>query len=66
MNQKKIYEYEGAVLNLFGDIVCHHWTAETTAVSLKKARANLAYRYSKIYKSTPVSLPGKFTERSYV
>lgn len=64
MSKKKTYVYKGSVENLFGDLISQYWEAETTAVSAKKARANLAYRYSKIYNCGAVSLPGKITERS--
>lgn len=64
MSRKKTFVYKGPVENVFGYLINQHWEAETTAVSSKKARANLAYRYSKIYNSGPVSLPGIIAERS--
>ena len=64
MSKKKTFVYKGSVENTFGYLINQWWEAETTAVSAKKARANLAYRYSKIYDCGPVSLPGKIIERS--
>lgn len=55
------YIYDGPVL-LFGKCIMNHWTAETMAVSEKKAKSNFAYqfktRYNKVANSK-IELPGK-------
>lgn len=63
MSKKSAWTYKGSVLNSFGDVIDQYWEAETTAVSAKKARANLAYRYKKMHDVPAVALPGKI-ERS--
>lgn len=63
MSKKSAWIYKGSVLNSFGDVIDQYWEAETTAVSAKKARANLAYRYKKMHDVPAVTLPGKI-ERS--
>ena len=55
------YKYEGPVM-MFDKVVSHNWADETYAISEKKARVNLMYRYNKEHKqipSTKISLPGK-------
>lgn len=63
MSKKSTWTYKGSVLNSFGDVIDQYWESETTAVSAKKARANLAYRYKKMHDIPAVTLPGKI-ERS--
>lgn len=40
------YIYDGPVKS-FGKIINDHWVAETMAVSDKKAKSNLSFRYKK-------------------
>jgi hypothetical protein len=56
----KLYIYEGPVL-MFNDVVQDKWVAETMAVSEKKARTNLSYRWKKkngYEASAKITLPG--------
>lgn len=58
------YMYEGPVMK-FGKCIDLHWTAVTFAVSEKKARNNLAYRYKKDngrVANSNISLPGKISK----
>lgn len=55
------YVYDGPV-NEFDRCICQRWTGSTYAVSEKKARANLEFRYKKENGKAPhakVHLPGK-------
>lgn len=57
----KLYFYEGPVLE-FERIVARNWTGSTCAVSERKARCNLAYRFKMETgreSRTKISLPGK-------
>jgi len=57
----KQYSYAGPVME-FDKIVANRWEASTYAVSEKKARCNLAYRFKKENNKTPatkITLPGK-------
>lgn len=55
------YTYDGPVM-IFGVCVENRWQASTYAVSEKKARSNLTYRFKKEHQKLPsakVELPGK-------
>ncbi len=55
------YQYDGPVMN-FEHCVSNRWKATTYAVSEKKARNNLTYRYKKendLLPNTKITLPGK-------
>lgn len=55
------YEYDGPVM-MFDTCVEYRWKASTYAVSEKKARSNLTYRYKKETNrsaNTSITLPGK-------
>lgn len=57
------YFYNGPVLE-FDKIIANHWSGSTRAVSEKKARCNLAYRFKMEYGKMPqskISIPGKLT-----
>lgn len=57
------YAYDGPVL-IFDRRVANRWQCKTTAVSERKARNNLLYRWKKengYAPNTKVSLPGKIT-----
>ena len=57
------YIYNGPVME-FDRCIANHWKAETMAVSEKKARVNLTFRYKKENGKSPnakISLPGKIT-----
>lgn len=57
------YVYEGPVLE-FDRCIAEHWTASTCAVSEKRAKSNLAFRFKKQHgklASAKISLPGKIT-----
>lgn len=59
-----LYSYDGPVKE-FDDIISSRWQATTYAVSEKKARSNLVYRYKKEHKKTPnamIKLTGKITQ----
>lgn len=58
MNQ---YVYDGPVME-FETCIMARWKASTRAVSEKKAKSNLAYRFKKDNNRTPntkITLPGK-------
>lgn len=58
------YSYEGPVKS-FDDVIHRCWSASTYAVSEKRARTNLAYRYRKEHgmsAETRITLPGKITK----
>lgn len=58
-----LYMYEGPVKE-FDTCIRNYWKATTYAVSEKKARTNLAYRYKKETNRTSnanITLPGKIT-----
>lgn len=60
-NEYKKYIYNGPVV-AFGKCIDSHWTGETMAPSINKARSNLAYQYKKQHKKiagTKISLPGE-------
>lgn len=55
------YLYSGPVY-MFDTLVSDKWQGETMAVSEKKARSNLAYRYKKQtgrLSGSKITLPGK-------
>ena len=55
------YIYNGPVME-FDRCIANQWTGETIAVSEKKARANLTFRYKQENGKTnraKISLPGK-------
>ena len=57
----KQYSYDGPVLE-FERCIANHWKASTFAVSERKARCNLTYRFKQENKKSPtakISLPGK-------
>lgn len=57
------YSYNGPVME-FERCICDNWKASTFAVSEKKARSNLTYRYKKENGKTAnarITLPGKLT-----
>lgn len=57
----KLYSYDGPV-KMFDTCISNHWEATTHAVSVKKAKSNLAYRYKKEHNLTAdakIELPGK-------
>lgn len=61
MNQ---YNYNGPVME-FDRCIANNWKGTTFAVSEKKARSNLAYKFKKQNNrtdSTRISLPGKLTQ----
>ena len=56
-----LYYYDGPVME-FDRCVADRWQASTYAVSEKKARSNLTYRYKKLHNKTTtvkITLPGK-------
>lgn len=58
MNQ---YSYNGPVME-FDRCIADHWKASTWAVSEKKAKANLTYRFKQSMGKLPtakITLPGK-------
>lgn len=60
-----IYIYKGAVES-HGNCVDQWWEAETYAVSAKKARSNLTYRYKKehdMIRNASITLPGKIQRK---
>lgn len=60
----KQYSYDGPVME-FGRCIATHWKASTSAVSEKKARCNLAYRFKQENKKVPtakIALPGKLVQ----
>lgn len=42
----RLYLYDGPV-KMFNNCISNRWEAATRAVSAKKAKSNLAYRYKK-------------------
>lgn len=57
------YIYNGPVME-FDKCVANNWKGETTAVSEKKARSNLAFKYKKEHGKLPtckITIPGKIT-----
>lgn len=56
------YRYDGPIM-LFDRCIAHRWAGETYAVSEKRARTNLAFRYKKQYlnntATSKIKLPGK-------
>ena len=55
------YRYEGPVMS-FDTCVRSNWTATTSAMSEKKAKSNLTYRYKRehgLLPSASIGLPGK-------
>ena len=59
----KRYSYKGPVCE-FGRVIASMWTAETIALSEKKALSNLAFRYKRDnnkIKTAKITLPGKLT-----
>ena len=58
------YRYSGPVY-IFDRLVTDSWSADTMAVSAKKAKVNLSYQYKKKYGfeySVTAKLPGELTE----
>ena len=58
----RTYTYEGPVVEDGMYYHTYRWRASTLAVSEKKARANLVYRYKKehnIFQGVGITLPGK-------
>lgn len=58
------YEYDGPVME-FDRCISNNWKGTTYAVSEKKARSNLTYRFKKQTNrmaSTRISLPGKLVQ----
>lgn len=53
--EKRLFRYTGAVL-LYGKPVSDCWTAETYAVSEKKATSNLEFRYKRNFGYTSTAL----------
>lgn len=57
------YSYDGPVLE-FDKCIANNWKATTCAISEKKARSNLTFRFKKEHgknAGTKISLPGKIT-----
>ena len=55
------YSYDGVVKE-FDTIISNRWSVSTYAISEKKARSNLIYRYKREHGKSPdskVTLPGK-------
>lgn len=55
------YQYEGPVMS-FETCVRSKWIATTSAISEKKAKSNLVYRYKRengLLPSASIRLPGK-------
>ena len=55
------YQYEGPVMS-FETCVRSKWIATTSAISEKKAKSNLTYRYKRengLLPSASIRLPGK-------
>lgn len=64
MDSKKLYIYDGPVES-FNACIDQKWTAETYAVSEKKALSQLKYRYKREYglvANARINLPGKIKE----
>lgn len=61
MSEKHLYSYNGPVTQ-FGKLVCNKWSGETMAVSEKKAKSQLIYRFKTqhgLLPNTKVEFPGK-------
>lgn len=57
------YIYNGPVME-FEKCIANHWEASTYAISEKKARSNLIFRFKKETSRMPytkITLPGKIT-----
>ncbi len=55
------YAYSGPVME-FGRCIAHNWVGETTAVSDKKAKSNLAYQFKFVNNksvNSKITLPGE-------
>ena len=62
-DSQHLYSYNGPVF-LFDRCVDEYWTAETYAVSEKKARSNLTYQYKRengYLSNSKITLTGKIT-----
>ena len=62
----QLYSYDGPVMK-FDTCIQQSWSARTFAVSEKKARSNLVYRYKKEHGFTSnasIKLPGELKEVS--
>lgn len=62
--EKRPYYYEGCVTQ-FGRVIAPKWKGTTFAVSAKKAKSNLAYRFKKemgLVASCKIELPDKIQE----
>lgn len=60
--RKHIFTYSSSVTDGFGREITHRWEADTIAISEKKARANLIYRFKKehgLANTAKIILPGK-------
>ena len=60
----RLYSYEGPVMQ-FDKCIQGWWSAKTWAISKKKARANLLYRYKNDHgysKTAAIELPGYIKE----
>ena len=56
-----LYLYEGPVTS-FGEVVARKWRASTYAMSDRKAKSNLAYKYRKqrgLLATSKIELPGE-------
>ena len=63
MSQQEVkrYSYKGPVCE-FGRVITSMWTAETSAISEKKAISNLAFQFKRDHhkiKTAKITLPGK-------
>ena len=61
MSEKHLYSYTGPVTS-FGKVISNKWNAQTYAVSSKKAKSNLEYRFKSENNRLPgakIELPGK-------
>lgn len=57
------YTYEGPVME-FDRVIDNRWTAETKAVSEKKAKSNLTHQFKVSHNrssNTKITLPGNMT-----
>lgn len=64
MIEMKKYKFTGAIF-LFNSLVLNNWSAETMAVTPKKAMSNLAYQAKKVMgylPSTQLTLDGNLME----
>lgn len=62
MAEKYCFTYCGPVLNNFGTVIDTCWKAETYAVTEKKAKSNLMFRYKQERNMIPnvkITLPNK-------